>query len=158
MIGNKTKVKVFSYYAFSAVRILMGLLFIYSGISKFADIISFRYSLITLKLFAFNITEIITFAVPSIEIILGLLLVFGLFKRFAAIHLNVLIAGFAYVTYHAIQINLGNCNCLGSFIRMNYSYLHFILLLVLFALNIFIALNKVNFWALDNVILKKKKE
>ena len=158
MVFNRKKVCYFYNYFIPVVRILIGLLFLYSGISKFADIISFRYAVTTLKLFAFNITEIITFTVPSVEIILGLFLIFGIFIRFAAIHLNVLIAGFAYISYHAMQINLGNCNCLGSFVRMSYGYYHFVLLFVIFALNIFTALNKQNFWALENIIFRKRKE
>ena len=157
MVINRKRACIFYNSAISVIRILIGLLFLYSGISKFSDIISFRYAVITLKLFSFNITEIITFTVPSIEIILGLFFIFGIFIRFAAIHLNVLIASFAYISYHAMQINLGNCNCLGSFVRMSYGYYHFALLSILFVLNILAALNKKNFWALENIVFKKKQ-
>lgn len=136
----------------------MGLLFFYSGVSKFASITNFRYSVVSLKLFSFELTEIITYAIPSIEIILGSLLIIGLFIRFAAIHLNVLMLGFTYISFHALQLNLGECNCLGGFVAMKYDSSHFILLFILFTLNVFIALNKTNFWAADNIIFKKKKE
>lgn len=136
----------------------MGLLFFYSGVSKFASIANFRYSVVSLKLFSFELTEIITYAIPSIEIILGFLLIVGLFIRFAAIHLNVLMLGFTYISFHALQLNLGECNCLGGFVVMKYDSSHFILLFILFTLNVFIALNKTSFWAADNIIFKKKKE
>ncbi len=157
MIKNNERARIFFNYSCSILRILIGLLFLYSGISKFTGIVFFRYSIITLKLFAFNLTEIITYTIPSIEIILGLLFVIGLFVRFTAIHLNVLIIGFSYICYHAIQISLGNCNCLGAFVKMNYGYYHFVILLILFILNTLIALNKNNFWSLDKLISKNKK-
>lgn len=152
---NKFKIN-FSYIAF-AIRIGMGTLFIFSGISKFAAIANFRYAVTLLKLFYFPVREVITFSVPTIEIILGLLLVIGLFTDFALVHLNILLIGFTYISFQAISIKLvEGCACLGEVFHLKYDMNHIILIFVLFLFNIIALFDRYKIWTLDRYLKVKK--
>lgn len=158
MSNNKIKFSFIGKYSFSIIRILIGLLFLYSSISKFLNIVCFRYSIMSLKMFSFELTMFITYAIPWIELILGLFLIFGLFTRFAAIHAGGLMIIFAFVTYYAMWMNIsGDCNCPSFFVSMSHDIWHIVLLIFLFISNMLLAINRNYIWALDNIIRDRKK-
>ncbi|MHB1253465.1 MAG: MauE/DoxX family redox-associated membrane protein [Candidatus Humimicrobiaceae bacterium] len=156
-MAQKNKFMInFSYIVF-AIRIGMGILFIFSGISKFAAIANFRYAVTLLKLFYFPVREVITFSIPTIEIILGILLIIGLFTDFALVHLNILLIGFTYISFHAMSIKLvEGCECLGQVFNLKYDMNHIILIFILFLFNIIVFFDRYKIWTLDRYFRAKK--
>jgi uncharacterized membrane protein YphA (DoxX/SURF4 family) len=135
----------------------MGIVFIFSGISKFAAISNFRYAVTLLKLFYFPVREVIVFSIPTIEIILGLMLVIGIFTDFALVHLNILLIGFAYISYQAIIIKLvDGCDCFGEVFHLNYDVKHIILIFALILINIIALFDRYKVWTLDRYFRIKK--
>lgn len=154
--NSKFKI-VYNYFGF-AIRIGMGILFIFAGLSKFANIVNFRYAVTILKLFYFPIREIITFSIPAIEIIIGVLLIIGLFTDFALIHLNVILIGFGYISFHAINIKLlEGCECFGQVFNLKYDMNHLILIFVLFFFNILALFDRKKVWTLDRLFRLRKE-
>ena len=156
-MAQKSKFIIHFSYIALAIRIGMGILFIFSGISKFAAIANFRYAVTLLKLFYFPVREVITFSIPTIEIILGILLVIGLFTDFALAHLNVLLIGFIYISFQAMSIKLvEGCECLGEVFHLKYDMNHIILIFVLFLFNIIALFDRYKIWTLDRYFRVKK--
>lgn len=146
------KNKYFNYFLF-AIRIFLGCVFIFSAISKLSDLNSFRWALVNLQLIYWTTSIFLSYAIPLAEIILGLLLLIGLFKKFAAIHLGLLIIAFGWVSYFAWKHSeVRDCNCLGKLIPLHYGIPHIILLVFLLCLVILVFLDKKNIWSLDSKI------
>jgi len=156
-MAQKNKLQInYSYIAF-AIRVGMGILFVFSGISKFASIANFRFAVTLLKLFYFPVREVITFSIPTIEIILGLLLIAGLFTDFALVHLNILLIGFAYISFQAMSIKLvEGCECLGQVFNLKYDMNHVILIFLLFVINLAAFFDRYKIWSLDRYFRLKK--
>lgn len=142
-------------YSIFILRMIVGLTFLYSGISKSLDLANFRWALIELKIFGWTLASFISIVVIMAEILLSVLILLGLFKKFASIHLGILIIAFGWVSVFAIvQGNFENCNCLGKWINLSYGPPHIILLSVLLVFTIFIFMDRSNFWGLDKYLKK----
>lgn len=155
MAENRFKVR-YSYFTF-AVRIAIGIFFIYSGVSKFASLALFRYSVNGLKLFFGPAREAVTLLIPAVEIILGVLLVIGLFTDFAFIHLNVLLLGFALISFYAISIKYEElCHYCGQGLNLRYDVKHLIVAFIFFIINILALVDRYKIWSLDRYIRVKR--
>jgi len=142
-------------YPIFIFRMILGVTFLFSGISKSFDLASFRWSLIELKIFGWTLASFISIAVIIAEILLAVLILSGLFKKFATIHLGVLIVAFGWISVFAItHSNFENCNCLGKWINLSYGTPHMVLLAVLFILNAFVFFDRSNFLAIDRYLKK----
>ena len=138
------------------IRIILGVTFLFSGVSKAFDIGNFRWALIELKIFGWTLASFLSIAVIIIEIVLGLLIALGLFKKFATIHLGIMIIAFAWISVFAmIYSNFENCNCLGKWINLSYGPGHLALLAVLFILNVLVFIDRSGFLSLDSYFRKK---
>jgi len=156
-MNNKLKDNFFKYYN-PSIRILVGLVFFISGILKIIDISVFKSTLTALNLFNPIISDLFSFVIPIAEIGLGLLLIGGLFIRFAVIHTNILIIIFSWVTIYAIRYKEDlSCGCFGSFIDLSFNFFHLVFLFMLFLLNILIVINIIKIWSLGNIINEKFK-
>ena len=98
------------------VRILFGAVFIFSAVTKFIDIESFRNALINFNLLYNDLVPFVTYAVPIIEIGLGLLILLNV-KPIITIQLTTyLVALFTAVViakiFEGAEIS---CNCFGNF-------------------------------------------
>jgi uncharacterized membrane protein YphA (DoxX/SURF4 family) len=154
--NNKNLKKYYSYYAF-AIRVIIGGIFLISSISKFSDIISFRYSVTLLKLFYAPVREVITFAIPSIELILGIFLIIGLFTRFALLHSIFLFIGFAYISYQAMLLSVAEgCECFGQIVNLKYDYTHMAIIFVFIIIMISVLFDRCKFGTLDRLIEARK--
>jgi uncharacterized membrane protein YphA (DoxX/SURF4 family) len=102
------------------LRVVLGGLFIYAAYTKFIDLDAAKRSVMAYRLFPSDIAKIIGLSVPIIEVALGLLLVFGLFTRVAALALTFLlviyIGGIISVWARHIMIDCG-CFSQGGFIK-----------------------------------------
>jgi len=145
-------------YSIFILRIILGGTFLFSGISKSFDISSFRWSLIELKIFGWTLASFISIVVIIAEILLAILIITGLFKKFATIHLGVMIIAFGWISVFAmVHSNFENCNCLGKWINLSYGTPHLLLLAALLIIDIFIFIDRSNFWGLDRFILKRTR-
>ncbi|TET07095.1 MAG: rhodanese-like domain-containing protein [Candidatus Atribacteria bacterium] len=152
---SKLKDNFLKYYN-PSIRIFVGLVFFISGILKIIDIPTFKSALIALDLFNPLISNLLSYIIPLVEIVLGLLLLTGLFIRFAAIHTNLLILLFSWVTFYAIRYKEDlSCGCFGSFIDLSFNKFHLIFLFILFILNIVITLEVKEIWSLEKIIKEK---
>jgi rhodanese-related sulfurtransferase len=89
-------------------------------------------------------------------VILGILLALGIFIRFAAVHINVMVLLFAIVTYYAVSRNLDlSCGCFGGLWDMKFSWYHLLFLFFVFALNMVFILAFSDTWSLEKIIKNK---
>jgi uncharacterized membrane protein YphA (DoxX/SURF4 family) len=147
--------KILNYLAFS-FRIILGIVFIFSGISKILDLDSFRWALIELKFFGWTFVLFLSIAIIIAEIGVGVLLLSGLFTTFASIHLAILIIAFIWVSIFAVMHgNIEDCNCLGKVINLSYGPAHFVLLAVLFIMDLFVLFVPERLFSLDRLIKNK---
>lgn len=147
--------KVFSYIAFFS-RIILGIVFIFSGISKLFDLEAFRWALLELKFFGFTFIIFLSLALIIAEIGIGVLLIAGLFTSFASIHLGILIIAFGWVSIFAMMHgNIEDCNCLGKVIDMSYGPGHLTFLAILFIINCFVFFDSERLYSLDSYFKKR---
>ena len=147
--------KIINHLAF-AFRIMLGIVFVFSGVSKLFDLESFRWALIELKFFGWTFVLFLSLAVIIAEIGLGVLLLSGLFTTFASIHLAILIIAFIWVSIFSVMHgNIEDCNCLGKVINLSYGPAHFVLLGVLFIMDLFVLFIRERLYSLDRLIKSK---
>jgi uncharacterized membrane protein YphA (DoxX/SURF4 family) len=106
------------------IRILVSVLFMFSGLIKANDPMGFGYKLIE-YFEVFGLTFLNDFAVAiaialcSIEIILGFLLLFGFWSRQTAWGLLLLILFFTFLTFYSAFFNVvSSCGCFGDAIPL----------------------------------------
>ncbi|GAF67429.1 unnamed protein product, partial [marine sediment metagenome] len=99
------------------IRILLGLLFVFSGILKLTDLISFHDAIEAFKLIPFQFSFIInplTVLIPAVEIVCGVALVLNFFRKAAGSTLFLLMV--VFTTGVAVNVYRGetfDCNCFG---------------------------------------------
>lgn len=103
-------------------RFIVGIIFIISGFVKAVDPIGFGYKLE--EYFApdvFNIAFLHDLAVPQatffsiFEIVLGIFLILGIFRKFTAWSLLILIVFFTFLTFYSAYFNkVTDCGCFGD--------------------------------------------
>jgi uncharacterized membrane protein YphA (DoxX/SURF4 family) len=112
--------KTWTQWVGLVLRLVLGGLFIYAAYTKFIDLEAAKRSVMAYRLFPTEIAKIIGLSVPIIEVALGLLLVFGLFTRIAALALTFLlviyITGIISVWARHIMIDCG-CFSSGGFVK-----------------------------------------
>ena len=120
------------------IRIALGLLFVFSGVLKMTDLISFHDTIEQFNILPIQFINAVTILIPSLELVCGLFLTLGLFKKGVISILVPLMTIFII----AISINLYrgaefDCGCFGPlsiFSTISFSNVLFdILLLILFA-------------------------
>jgi uncharacterized membrane protein YphA (DoxX/SURF4 family) len=107
-------------------RILVGLLFIFSGFVKADDPLGFYYKL--LEYFAKDALNLpwlnglalsISIVIPIVEMVLGLMIIMGAKKRFTLWMLMLTILFFAFLTFYTAYYNkVLECGCFGDAIPM----------------------------------------
>ena len=112
--------KLDSKYIFALIRIIFGAVFIISSITKFIDINSFTIALSKFHLLNENLIPFLSYLIPSIELLAGLLLVLNLRTDFVARLTTFLVALFTAVVVSKIfegeQIS---CGCFGNLTKSN---------------------------------------
>lgn len=128
------------------IRILLGLIFITSGGLKIIDLVSFQDALIRFDLIPISMVNFTTMVIPSLELVSGLFLLLGIFKRGAVSILVFLLIGFTYAVFlKYINGDQFDCGCFGSLAILNsisLSKVVFSLFLIFFSLMVFRAANK----------------
>ena len=146
----------FLKYSVPAIRILVGLVFFVSGLLKIIDISSFRDIVISLGLFNGPLSFLASIIIPVLELLLGLMLLLGIYIRVTAIHINVLIILFSWVTFYVLNNKPELlCGCFGIFFNLTFSTYHFIILLVLFIFNLVLIVEIRETWSLEKYLRDK---
>jgi uncharacterized membrane protein YphA (DoxX/SURF4 family) len=112
--------KAWTQWVGLVLRVVLGGLFIYAAYTKFTHYGAARNSVIPYDLFPVSLARIIGMSLPIVEVALGLLLLFGLFTRVAALCLTLLlviyIAGIISVWARHLLIDCG-CFTPGGFVN-----------------------------------------
>jgi len=146
----------FLKYSLPVIRVLVGLIFFVSGLFKIIDIPAFRDTVVSLGLFNGSISFLASIILPVLELLLGLLLLLGVYTRVVAIHLNVLIILFSWVTFYVLNNRPDLlCGCFGKFFNLTFSTYHFIILLVLFIFNLILIIEVRETWSLEKYLREK---
>jgi len=144
--------KKFFKYAIPVIRIIIGMAFTLSGILKLTDIKGFQKIIETMGLLGGPLPFLASILIPILEVILGLMLVLGVFIKITAIHLNVLVIIFAWVTFYILRNRPDMlCGCFGGFFDMTFSIYHFVVLFIIFILNLVIVIEPNDTWTLQKL-------
>lgn len=96
-------------------RLVPGVVFVYAGAVKIFDVEGFRTDILAYQLVSWDVANVIALVLPALEIAAGLLLLGGLFTRWAAAAifgmLLVFMGGIAWVWSQGISID---CGCFGT--------------------------------------------
>lgn len=103
------------------LRVLLGGLFVFAAVMKLQDIQGFAFSVKAFELFpagADHAPKLLAFVVPWTELLVGLLLIVGLWTRAASLLLAVILVGFigGIISVLARDLNV-SCGCFGRFER-----------------------------------------
>lgn len=157
MVSGSIKKIPFLSYLFFFLRIILAIVFIFSSISKFLDVPGFSWSLANLQLFSWTTAVFLSYAVPLAELVLGILLLIGLFKKFVLIHMGLFIIALGWISYFAWKHSeLKDCNCLGKLVRLQYGIPHLILLGVMFLITASLFFYKEQILSVDSIISRHK--
>lgn len=142
----------FFKYAIPFIRIIIGMAYLFSGVLKLIDIKGFQWVIETMGLLGGPLPFLAAVLIPVLEVIFGLMLVLGIYIRIAALHLNVLVIIYAWVTFYALR-NWPDmqCGCFGSFFEMTFSTYHFIVLFIIFILLLIIVIEPNEAWTLHKL-------
>ena len=96
--------------------IILGLIFIASGVGKIIDPTAFRNTLLKTALLSWNLSVILAAVIPWLELVLGICLILGILLRLAAGISFLLIMGFIAQNIWTIKMKLteDNCGCFGG--------------------------------------------
>lgn len=113
-------------YIVTIIRIVVGIIFIISGFVKTVDPIGFSYKLE--EYFGpevFNISFLYKLALPLsiffviFEVMLGVLLLLGIWKKFTVYCLLLLIIFFSFLTFYSAYFNkVTDCGCFGDAVKL----------------------------------------
>lgn len=97
------------------LRVVLGGVFVYSGALKLGNPLAFADSIATFQLLPPQLINVVALALPPFEMIVGAMLLFGIFQRQAAFALLILTVAFMIFLLQAIARGLEvDCGCFGA--------------------------------------------
>ena len=97
------------------LRIILGGLFILSGIMKFLDLNGFEKVVREFHVLAFNYVDIFVVTLPAIELICGICVLIGLFMEPAVLLIMAMLTAFIAVSLPFVNTNqISECGCFGG--------------------------------------------
>ncbi|MCJ7471534.1 MAG: DoxX family membrane protein [Actinobacteria bacterium] len=154
-MNNKFR-NTFLIYAIPVIRIIIGMAFFLSGLFKLIDLKGFQKIIETMGLLGGPLPLMASIIIPVLELILGIMLVLGIYMRITALHLNVLVVVFSWVTFYVLRSRPDMlCGCFGGFFDMTFSIYHFIVLFIIFILNLIIVIEPNDTWNLQKLFRDK---
>lgn len=104
-----------SKYLLLIARIILGVTFIFAGMEKISEPSAFAKAIYDYKLFPEVLINFSAVVIPWIEVVSGLLLVFGIFAKENALILNFLLIVFIILVLISILRGLNiECGCFGT--------------------------------------------
>ena len=105
-------------YVLLAFRLIVGGVFIWAGVSKIADPLSFAHNVRNYQLVGQTLSFLTAIFLPWVELIAGLWLIVGLYPKSSALLISCLL--FFFIVLVAITMARGlnvDCGCFGTFSR-----------------------------------------
>ena len=100
------------------VKIILGIVLIFSGITKIIDPSKAVNLMLELKVIPEPVILIVISILPVLEILIGVLLISGMYQKLAAISALILYTGFFLISIYGTLIGLSSdCGCFGSVIK-----------------------------------------
>ena len=126
-----------------AFRLVVGGVFIWAGLLKIFNPLDFAQDIANYRVFPHGISFFLALVLPWIEVISGLLLVLGFFRRSSALLLSFLLVAFIALIMTTILRGIDiDCGCFGSLSRkVNYKLILTDGFLLVLSLNVFFARN-----------------
>lgn len=128
--------KIFSneYFLFLA-RVTLALVFIYAGIEKISDPKNFSQAIYNYRLFPIEVINLFAITLPWIELISGILLLFGISVKENSAILSVLLSVFTIAVLISIIRGLNiDCGCFGKGTQVGWKKIGENLLLLILSL------------------------
>ena len=96
-------------------RLVLGSVFLYSGVIKLLDPIGFADSLETFKLLPTMLNSLVVMGLPVLEVLLGMLMVMGVWTATASFGVIAMLAVFMLAIAQGLARGLSlDCGCFGS--------------------------------------------
>lgn len=131
-------------------RIILGAIFLIAGLAKFFDLKDFAFTLGRLNLVPTYLISPISFFIPTIEVLLGLTLIMGIFIRYAAISILCLLIIFSIVILiQMFNKNVIDCNCFGPLFSSQFNIYAFFRNLVLAFVALILVLQNSDFFSME---------
>lgn len=112
-----------SKYVLFISQLILSLIFIFSGIEKISDLNYFLVAINNYKIFPDFTHNFITVTFPWIELILGVLLLFGFYKKEISVIFSFLIFLFTLLIFISILRGLDiDCGCFGTLSSVKVGY------------------------------------
>lgn len=151
--------RVFRHRYLSFVfRIALGVIFIVSGASKLPELAAFVEQVEEANVLPHALASAYGTVLPFVEIVIGALLILGLFTRFAAA-----IGGLSAISFmvgNSFRIHrglYGECGCFGGIASLQFSAGEALIIdCVLLIMAIQILIHKGEFLSLDSLLFRKK--
>ena len=139
-------------------RIALGVVFIISGAGKLPELAEFVQEVEDAAVLPHALATVYGNALPLVEIVIGVLLILGLFTRFAAAIGGLLSISFMVGNSFRIHRGLyGECGCFGAIASLQFSTWEALIIdCVLLVMVIQILVHKGEFLSLDSMIFRKK--
>lgn len=97
------------------LRVILGGIFVYAGAAKIGNPQAFADSIATFQLLPPQLVNLVALGLPVFEILVGGMLIFGIYEHQAALALLGLMAVFVIFLFQAIARGLEvDCGCFGS--------------------------------------------
>jgi uncharacterized membrane protein YphA (DoxX/SURF4 family) len=133
----------------------LGLLFLFSGISKLIDVQSLAVTIKSLSIGLGAVATEVAFLLCIVEILAGILLTIGLFTRHSSLAVMLLLIVFIAVFLPQLMVqNEVDCNCFGPFISSRVDATFFVRDLLLLAMVFIVHYKEKQILAVDNLISK----
>jgi uncharacterized membrane protein YphA (DoxX/SURF4 family) len=104
------------------LRILIGLVFIASAILKYISIDVFDLFVFEHNLFSISVTETLTRLLITVELLIGIMFVFGIYVRIAYYACMLFLVGFTIYLFllpYLFDVDIQHCHCFGEAIILN---------------------------------------
>ncbi len=122
-------------------RLVVGGVFIWAGLLKILDPLEFAQNIANYRVFSPALSLLAAIVLPWLEILCGVLVIFGIFRSASSLLLSGLLAAFLVLIMVTIFRGLDvDCGCFGSLGRhVDYSLLLTDIVLLYLTLNIFVS-------------------
>lgn len=102
-----------------ALRIILGLLYIFASVFKFPDIKGFAKAITSFGIVPRKLVKPIAYLHPVAELAVGIAILFNIYLRDAAfLGLALIIIADIFVTYGYLKKKMDNCGCYGIAIKV----------------------------------------
>lgn len=102
-------------YLLCAFRVLIGFIFIFAGVEKIVEQESFAISIENYRILPIALINIVAITLPWVEVVAGILLIFGISIKENIVIINSLLLLFVFLIITAVLRGLDiDCGCFGT--------------------------------------------